>query len=139
MMVHYALVNKILVDCGIAVINLDHDEGKEESPKIRFILNQVYRIISMDETSIEAYQSKDIDRSKGVCTKGGGWLSTNKDKKGTKGGVLSTAVGLNWGGGNLVPPMFVFAWGIPPPLSRMMLGLNDIAFSPGSVDPYQAR
>ena len=108
-MVHYALVNKILVDCGIAVINLDHEEGKEESPKIRFILNQVYRIISVDETSIEAYQSKDIDRSKGVCTKGGGWISTNKDKKGTKGGVFSTAVGLNWGGGNLVPPMFVFA------------------------------
>ena len=63
-------MNKILVYCGIADINPDHDEGKKESLKIRFIPNQSYGIISMEDNFIVAEQSKYTDQSKGVCAKG---------------------------------------------------------------------
>ena len=88
-------MNKILVYCGIADINQDHDEGKKESLKIRFIPNQSYGIISMEDNFIVAEQSKYTDQSKGVCAKGGGGLSTNKYKKGTKGGASFSTVGSN--------------------------------------------
>ena len=52
MVVHYALGNKILVDCGISDINPDHYKVKEESPQIQLIPNQLYRLISMYETHI---------------------------------------------------------------------------------------
>ena len=86
-MVHYDLVNKIIVDCGIDEINQDHDKGKEESPKILLIPYQEYQIIIMENTSILADQSKYMDQSKGVCAKREYVRSTNKYKKGTKGGV----------------------------------------------------
>ena len=66
MAVSYTLVNKIIVDCGIAEINPDHDEGKEDLPKIWLILNQAYRLIIMEKTRIVEDQSKDTDQSKGV-------------------------------------------------------------------------
>ena len=85
--VHYDLVNKIIVDCGIDEINPDHDKGKEESPKILLIPYQEYQIIIMENTSILADQSKYMDQSKGMCAKREYVRSTNKYKKGTKGGV----------------------------------------------------
>ena len=59
MAVNYALVNKVLIDCGISEINTDHEEGKGESPQIWLIPNQEYRLIRMGETSIVADQSND--------------------------------------------------------------------------------
>ena len=54
MAVHYALVNYIIVDCGIYEIKPDRDKVKEEYPNIRLILDQAYRLVSMDETYIAA-------------------------------------------------------------------------------------
>ena len=68
---HYDLLNKILVNCGITEINPDHDEVKEESPQIRLIPDQEYQIIGMDKTRIATDQIKDMDQSKVVCAKGG--------------------------------------------------------------------
>ena len=71
----------------------------------------------MEKTSILADQIKDTYQSKGVCTKGGGRRSTNKYKKGTKGGFSFSAAGSNLGDGTSGPPMFVFSHIIPPSLS----------------------
>ena len=73
--------------CGIAEINPEHDEGKEDPPKICLIPSQPYWLIIMGKTRIVTDQSKDTDQSKGVCTKGEGGRLTNKYEKGTKGGV----------------------------------------------------
>ena len=97
MTVHYNIVNKILVDCGIAEINPNHNEGKEESQQIWLIPNQAYRLIIMDKTRIVADQIKDTDQSKEVCVKGEGGRSTTKYEKETKGGVLLSVAGSNWG------------------------------------------
>ena len=90
-MVHNALVNKIIMDSGISEINPDHNKGKKESPQIRLLPEQAYRIISMDETRILEDQIKDKYESKGVCAKGEGGRSNNKYEKGVKGGVSFSA------------------------------------------------
>ena len=95
MAVHYALVKNIIVDCGIADINPCQDEGKKESPKTRFIPDQEYRLISMDDTHIVEDQSNDGYQSKCVCAKGVGGRSTNKYEKVAKGGMLFSAAGSN--------------------------------------------
>ena len=61
----------------------------------------------------------------------------NKDNKGTKGGVLLSALGLNWGYGTSGPLMFVFAWGIHPTLSWMMWDSNSSVYPQGSADTYK--
>ena len=134
MAVYYALVNNIIMDCGIAEINPDHENGKEDYPQIWLIPDEAYMIISMDETSIVADQIKDMDQSKKVWSKGEGGRSTNKDEKGTNGGVLFSTAGLNWGDVISRLPMFVLDQGIPLPMSWMMLGKNFIACLPVSAD-----
>ena len=59
MAVHCDLMNKIIVDCDIAEIKMEHNEGNMDSPQIRLIPDQAYRLISIYETCIMTYQRKD--------------------------------------------------------------------------------
>ena len=81
MAVYYALVNNIIMDCGIAEINPDHDNGKDYYPQIWLIPDEACMIIRMDETIMVAEQSKDMDQPKGVCAKGEGGSSTKKIRR----------------------------------------------------------
>ena len=139
MKIHYELVNKSLIDCGIAEANPDFDETDQDSTPIRFIPDQAYRLVSMDETRVVSDMSKDTDRSKGVCVKGEGGHSTDKDEKGTKGGVSFSAAGSNRGDGSSGPPMFVFARKTQPKVAWLKNAPSGTACPPGSATPYPSR